>query len=112
MTTKRSFSESPISLARRKAPGAPSFSSFTSQAALVQVGSPSALAAALLALARNRASKRPLSRTQRIRARARAPSVPGLLGSQRQAFAAVLEKRGAPTAILTRPEVSRSVRLG
>src|SRR3972149_19223 len=101
MTTKRSFSESPISLARRNAPGAPSFSSLTSQVALVQVGSPSALAAALLALARNLASKRPLSRTQRIRRRASAPSVPGLLGTQRQALDAVLGERGATTAILS-----------
>src|SRR3989304_5862279 len=84
----------------------------STRAGTAPVGSPSALAAALFALARKRASKRWLSMTQRIRARARAPSVPGLLGSQRQAFAAVLEKRGSTTAILSRPEVSPSVILG
>src|SRR3972149_10984720 len=86
----------PRSEPRRNLAGLPS-SILTSQAALLQEGSPSAFAAPLLALPRKVASKRSLSMIQRMSARAVAASVPGLAGSHFPAFAPALHRRGAPT---------------
>src|SRR3972149_6066867 len=98
----------PRSEPRRNLAGLPS-SMLTSQGALLPDGSPSALAAALLALLRKVVSKRSLSMIQRMSARAVAASVPGLAGSHFHAFDAVLESRGATTAYLRRPLDSPSV---
>src|SRR3990172_11811050 len=98
----------PRSEPRRNLAGLPS-SMLTSQVALLQDGSPSALAAALLALLRKVASKRSLSMIQRMSARAVAASVPGLAGSHFHALAAVLDSRGSTTAYLRRPPGNPSV---
>src|SRR3989304_4293157 len=98
----------PRSEPRRNVVGLPS-SILTSQVALLQDGSPSALAAALLALLRKVVSKRSLSMIQRMSARAVAASVPGLAGSHFHALDAVLESLGSTTAYLRRPLDSPSV---
>src|SRR3989338_1301394 len=105
----------PISEARRNSPG---FSSLilTNQQALVQFGSLSIFAAALLALARYFKSYFPFSMSQRIIAKARAASLPGFMGSHFQALAAALESRWSATAILSfhesRPWVILLLRYG
>src|SRR3990172_6540970 len=92
----------PRSEPRRNFAGLPS-SMLTSPAGLLQAGSPSALAAALLALLRKVVSKRSLSMIQRMSPRAVAASVPGLAGSHFHALDAVLESLGSTTAYLRRP---------
>src|SRR3990172_2748142 len=92
----------PRSEPRRNVAGLPS-SILTSQVALLQDGSPSVLAAPLLALLRKVASKRSLSIIQRISARAVAASVPGLAGSHFHAFDAVLESLWSTTAYFIPP---------
>ena len=73
----------------------------TNQVASVQVFSPSAVAAALLAFLRYFSSYFLLSMIQRAIPRARAPSVPGFTGIQPPlAWAAEWEKRGSTTTYL------------
>ena len=103
----------PISDARRKPPGSPSFPSFTSHGPFDQVDSLSAAAAALLALERYFASNRLFSRIQRVIAIANAASVPGFTGTQLPgARDASFEKRGSTTVILSVPSTRRWVMRG
>ena len=100
--------------ARTRAPGFPSLIS-TSRLALVHELSPRAFAAAGLVHCRKLASKRLFSSIQRMKAIARAPSVPGRTGRYFHALLASLLKRGSATAIFVAPVarfwVSRVVRL-
>ena len=106
-TTNWSAVPIPASDALRRAPG-PSASILTSQHAFVHVGSPSAVAAALFAFARNGASYFAFSITWPMRAIARPASVPGLIGSHFHAFDTAFDIRGSTTANLSRPEARPS----
>src|SRR5579883_1158275 len=99
--TKWWSSPTPASLARRSLPDAMS----TSHEALVQDRSPPRWAAALLAFLRNRSSYRRCSTIHRIIPRASARSPPGRTGIHHP-WAALLDRRGSMTAILSLPSAT------